>query len=90
VGITEMLADLKTHLEQGEQLLASHVPALVEWATKAQSDPLVQKAISLVVPDETRTMLVNLLDAVEQNVKQVEAAAAAAAAAPPAETEPAP
>ena len=100
MAIGEMLSDLKAHLEHGEQLLASHIPALVEWATKAESDPLVQAAVGLVVPDATKTMLASLLKSVEADVQKIEAdatskaAEAAAAAATPAdpapETEPAP
>lgn len=81
MGIGEMLSDLKAHLEHGEQLLASHVPALVEWATKAESDPLVQAAVSLVVPEGTKAMLAGLLKSVEAEVQKVEADATAAAAA---------
>lgn len=81
MGLTEMLTDVKSHLEHGEQLLASHVPALVEWATKAESDPLVQAAIGLVVPGATKTMLAGLLKGVEAEVQRVEAEATAAAEA---------
>lgn len=81
MAIGEMLTDLKAHLEHGEQLLASHIPALVEWATKAESDPLVQAAISLVVPDATKTMLAGLLKGVEAEVQRVEAEATSAAEA---------
>jgi hypothetical protein len=85
MGMSQMLSDLKGHLEQGEQLLASHIPALVEWATKAEADPLVQAAIDLAVPASTRAMLASLLKSVEAEVKQVEAEATAAAQAPPAD-----
>jgi hypothetical protein len=81
VDIPAMVNDLKAHLQHGEQLLASHVPALVEWAAKAEADPLVQAAISLTVPDATRTMLAALLKSVEADVAQVEASARAEAEA---------
>lgn len=92
-SITEMLNDVKAHLEHGAELVASHVPALVEWATKAEADPLVQAAIGLVVPDATRQMLASLLKSVEADVVQVAAAAKtaaeqAAAAQPPADPAP--
>jgi hypothetical protein len=91
MGMSSMLSDLKEHLAHGEQLLASHIPALVEWATKAEADPLVQAAIDLAVPASTRTMLAGLLKQVEAEVKQVEAEAVAAAQTPSAsEPEPAP
>ena len=92
MGMSQMLTDLKDHLAQGEQLLASHIPGLVEWAQKAEADPLVQAAIDLAVPASTRAMLAALLKSVEAEVKQVEADAAAAAQAPPAvpPAEPAP
>jgi hypothetical protein len=85
MGISQMLTDVKAHFEAGEQLLASHIPGLVEWAGKAEADPLVQAAIDLAVPASTRAMLASLLKSVEAEVKQVEADAAAAAAQPPAE-----
>ena len=43
-----MLAEVKTHLERGAELLASHVPALAEWAAKAEADPLVQAAVFML------------------------------------------
>jgi hypothetical protein len=89
MGMSQMLSDLKEHLEHGGQLLASHIPALVEWATKAEADPLVQAAIDLAVPASTRTMLAGLLKSVEAEVKQVEAEAVAAAAQTPADPPPA-
>jgi hypothetical protein len=95
VGISEMLTDLKSHLEHGEQLLASHVPALVEWATKAESDPLVQAALNLAVGPETKAMLATFLKNAEAEFQRVEAdatakaAEAAAAAAQPAADPPA-
>jgi DNA polymerase IIIc chi subunit len=85
MGVSQMLSDLKAHLEHGAELVASHVPVLVEWAQKAESDPLVQAAIDLAVPASTRAMLATLLKTVEAEVRQVEAEAAAAAQQPPAE-----
>ena len=91
MGMSQMLADVKAHFEHGAELLASHVPALVEWAEKAEADPLVQAAIDLVVPANTRAMLATLLKSVEADVAQVsEAAKAAAVATPPTAAEPAP
>ena len=75
-----MLAEVKTHLERGAELLASHVPALAEWAAKAEADPLVQAAVDLVVPEGTRAMLASLLKSVEADVRQVADAATAKAA----------
>jgi hypothetical protein len=80
--MSQMLSDLKEHLAHGEQLLASHIPGLVDWAEKAEADPLVQAAIDLAVPASTRTMLAGLLKQVEAEVKQVETDAVAAAAQP--------
>lgn len=76
-----MIGSLEEHLKHGAELAASHVPALVEWATKVQSDDLVQAAIGLVVPPATRTMLVGLLKSVETEVARVAEEAKAAAAA---------
>lgn len=81
MGPLQMLNEVKAHFDQGVELAASHVPALVEWATKAESDPLVQAAIGLVVPDATKAMLASLLKSVEADVAQVEAGARAEAAA---------
>jgi hypothetical protein len=89
VGITEMLGELKTHLEHGAELAASHIEPIVEWAAKAEGDPLVQAALGLVVPEGTRAMLASLLKSVEEDVQKVaadaQAKAEAAAAAPPAD-----
>ncbi len=82
MGISQMLNDVKAHLEQGAELVASHLPALVQWAERAEADPLVQAAIDLAVPAETRVMLAGLLKSVEADVQQLQAAAAAAAAQP--------
>ena len=89
MDVTALLTDVKTHLEHGAELLASHVPALVELATKIEADPLVEAAINLAVPPTTRVMLVTLLKSVEADVAQVTEAVKAAAAVPPAETAPA-
>jgi hypothetical protein len=85
--MSQMISDLKEHLAQGEQLLASHIPGMVEWAERAEADPLVQAAIDLAVPASTRMMLAGLLKGVEAEVQKAEADAAAAA---PAEPDPAP
>lgn len=85
MGVSQMLADVKAHFEAGEQLLASHIPGLVEWATKAEADPLVQAAVDAVLPASTRTMLAGLIKSVEAEAKQIEADATAAAQAPPAD-----
>lgn len=82
MGMSQMLSDLKQHLEQGGQLLASHIPGLIEWAEKAEADPLVQAAIDLAVPAPTRAMLATMLKSVEAEVQRVEADAAAAAQPP--------
>jgi hypothetical protein len=90
---TEIATDIKSFFERGAQLLESHVPSLVEDAQKAESDPLVQAALSLVVPPATRTMLATLLKSVEADVQRIESestANAAAAAAAAANPEPAP
>lgn len=81
MGITEMLTEVKAHLEHGAALVESHLPALAEWAVKAESDPLVQTALSLVVPEATRAMLAGLLRAVEAEAQRIEADATAAAQA---------
>lgn len=81
MGMSQMLSDLKGHLEQGGQLLASHIPGLVEWAERAESDPLVAAAIDLAVPASTRTMLASLLKSVEADAQQIEAAVKAQAEA---------
>jgi hypothetical protein len=84
MGMSQMLSDLKEHLEQGGQLLASHIPGLIEWAEKAEADPLVQAAIDLAVPAPTRVMLAGLLKSAEAEFQRVAAEAAAAAQQPPA------
>lgn len=81
MGISQMLTDVKDHLEQGAELVASHLPGLIDWAQKAEADPLVQAAIDLAVPASTRAMLAQLLKSVEADVQQVEAAKAAEVAA---------
>jgi hypothetical protein len=86
MGISQMLSDVKAHLEQGAELVATHLPALVQWAERAEADPLVAAAIDLAVPPETRTMLAGLLKSVEADVQRLEAAAATAQ--PPAESAP--
>jgi hypothetical protein len=90
MGISAMLTDVKDHLEHGAELVASHIPALIDWAQKAEADPLVATAIDLAVPPETRTMLAALLRSVEAEVQRVEADAAAAVPALTAEPDPAP
>lgn len=97
MGLSEMVADMKTHLEHGAELLASHVPGLIEWAEKAESDPLVQAALNAVLPASARATLAELVTKFEADFKQIEAdatanaaAAAANAAAAPAEGEPVP
>lgn len=89
MGMSQMLTDLRDHLVHGEQLLASHIPGLIHWAEQAEADPLVQAAIDLAVPPETRVMLAGLLKGVEAEVQRVAAEAAAAAQQPPAEAPPA-
>lgn len=90
MDITAMLSDVKTHLEHGAELLASHVPQLVELAGKIEADPLVEAAINLAVPASTREMLASLLKSVEAEVANVEQAAKAPAPQEPAaEPEPA-
>ena len=89
MGMSQMLTDLKEHLAHGEQLLASHIPGLVEWAQKAEADPLVQAAIDLAVPAPTRAMLAGFLKSFEAEAQRIEAEATAAAQAPLAEAAPA-
>lgn len=89
MDLTAMLSDIKSHFEKGEQLLASHVPALVELAGRIEADPLVQTAINLVVPDASRQALAGILKSFEVEIQHVEAdakTAAAAAAVPAPET----
>lgn len=78
MGISEMLTDVRNHLEHGAELVASHLPALAEWAAKAEADPLVQAALSLVVPEGTRVMLAGLLKNVEADAQRIASEAAAA------------
>jgi hypothetical protein len=81
MGPGQIVDELKAYLQHGEQLLTSHVPGLAEWAAKAEADPLVQAALSLVVPPATKVMLASLLKSVEADVAQVEATARAEAEA---------
>lgn len=95
MDISAMLSDIKQHIElqvqHGEQLLASHVPALVELAGKIEQDPLVQTAINLVVPEASRQALAGILKTFEVEIQHVEAdAKEAAAVAPVPDPEPAP
>ena len=89
MGLSQMLTDVKDHLAHGEQLLASHIPALVEWAAKAEADPLVAFAVSSLLPASARALIVDLGTKLEADYAQVTADAqakaqadAAAAAAP--------
>lgn len=81
MGISQMLTDVKAHLEQGAELAVSHIPALVQWAERAEADPLVQAAIDAEIPPSTRAMLAGLIKGVEAEVKQAEADAKAQAEA---------
>lgn len=83
MDLTAMLSDIKEHFKHGEELLASHVPALVELAARIEADPLVQTAINLVVPDASRQALAGILKSFEVEIQHVEADAKAAAAVPP-------
>jgi hypothetical protein len=83
MGISQMLTDVKDHLEHGAELVASHIPALIDWAQKAEADPLVQTAIDLAVPAATRVMLAGWLKEFETEAQRIEAEAAAAAQPPP-------
>jgi hypothetical protein len=95
VGYTEIVSELKAHLEQAGQLAVSHAEPLLALAGRIESDPLVQAAVSIVVPDSSRGVLASFLRAYEQDTAQItqaaaaaaEAAAAAAAAEPAAEPE---
>lgn len=92
MDLTEMLTDVKNHFEHGAELLASHVPALVDLAARIQADPLVQTAINLAVPEASRPALAGILKSFETEIAHVAAdakEAAQAAMAPPAEPEPA-
>ncbi len=92
MDLVAMLNDVKAHLEHGEQLLASHIPGLVDLAQKVAADPLVQTAINLAVPEASRPALAGILKSFETEIQHVEADAkqAALAAAAPAEPSPAP
>jgi hypothetical protein len=93
VSLSQMLSDVKEWFDRGSQLAETHIPALVEWAGKAEADPLIQEAIDVVLPASTREMLAGLIKSVEADVKSVEegaAAAAAQAAAEPADAAAAP
>ena len=93
MDVVAMLNDIKAHFEHGGQLAESHVPALVDLGTKINSDPLVQTAINLNVPEASRPALAGILKSFESEFQHIEAdaraAALAEAAAPPAEPEPA-
>jgi hypothetical protein len=92
MGFTEIAGELKTHLEQAGQMAVSHVAPLLDLAAKVETDPLVQAAVSIVVPETSRGVLAAFLRAYETDTRQIAESAAAAAAAPPAEpaAEPAP
>lgn len=84
-SLTEMLNDVKAHLEHGAELVASHVPALVEWATRVDSNPLVKTAVAAIeaeLPEGAQQMIANLInEAVTEFAKL---------APPPAPADPAP
>jgi hypothetical protein len=63
--LTEIAEDIKTHIEEADawahQVLAEHVPAIAEAAEKAENDPLVQAALSVVLPASVRLMLADMV-----------------------------
>lgn len=81
MGLSQMVGEVKAHLERGGELLASHVPGLIEWAERAEADPLVQAALNAVLPPSARATLAELVTRFEADFKQIEADATAAAAA---------
>ena len=89
MDVVAMLNDVKSHFEHGAELLASHVPALVDLAAKIESDPLVQTAINLAVPEASRPALAGILKSFEAELQHVEADAKTAALAAAAEPSPA-
>ena len=76
MGFSEIVNDVKTHLEQGAELAASHVAPLLDLAGKIESDPLVQAAANIVVPASSRGMLADFLRAYEADAHATAAAAA--------------
>jgi F0F1-type ATP synthase delta subunit len=100
--LSEDLAGIREHLESfaksAELQLAERIPAIAAVAGKIESDPLVQAAISTVLPASYKAMVVDVIQkleglAAEEETKKQQAAqqavadAQAAATAPPAEGE---
>jgi hypothetical protein len=85
MNLSQIANEFKAHFEavetEAQKYLAEHIPGVLDVADKIENDPLVQAAISLVVPAGTKTMLVGLLKSVEAEVAKVEADATAAAEA---------
>jgi hypothetical protein len=81
MDVTGMLSDLKAHLEHGAELLASHVPALVELAGRIEADPFVGLAISTALSPEGKAAVGDLIHRMEA-YEQAHAAAAGAEAPP--------
>ena len=79
MDVTGMLSDVKAHLEHGAELLASHVPALVELAGRIEADPFVGLAISTALSPEGKAAVSDLIHRMEA----YEQAHAAAGGAPP-------
>jgi hypothetical protein len=100
MSLSADLASIRQHIEafksSAEQELAEHLPGAEAVAAKIESDPLVQAALSTVLPDGWKQIaadFITKLEGLAQEAEQDKQAAAAqavadaqaAAAAPPAE-----
>lgn len=86
----QLVTEVKQHFEQGAQLVASHVEPLLEWAVRADSDPLVGAALQTTLGPTGKAIVVELIGRLEalaveaeQAKQQAAADAVAAAQAPP-------
>lgn len=76
--VSQIVDELRQHLEQGGQFVASHIPVLVEWAARVEADPLVGAALQTTLGPGARAMIASLIGALEQHEQEAEAAKQAA------------
>jgi hypothetical protein len=84
-SLTQWAADFKAHFESVEQtakaFLEQHVPGMAEVAAKIDADPLVQAALSTVLPPEAKAMVAQWIADLEEKFPVPAAAPAPAPAA---------
>jgi hypothetical protein len=82
--LTEIANSIRTHFEtaktDAENFLADHVPGIIDVASKIESDPLVQAAMSTVLPAGWKQIAADFISKLEGLATEAEAAKQAAAA----------